>query len=96
MNLATLSSLTQEENESNIYVFPNPTHSVFNIDFINASPGEYRLNIFNMLGESVYNDHIDVTGTTSEKINMSEMPTGHYLLEISNNKNIFHKKLLID
>ncbi|MBE50855.1 MAG: hypothetical protein CMP51_04105 [Flavobacteriales bacterium] len=96
MNFATVSSLTQEENESNIYVFPNPTRSVFNIDFINASPGEYRLNIFNMLGESVYNDHIDVTGTTSEKINMSEMPTGHYLLEISNSKNIFHKKLLID
>ena len=77
-------------------IFPNPNNGVFTIEV--KSPKSERLNIsiLNQSGETVFSLHdLNVIGTTSEKLDLSRLPQGSYIVQISNNSGKMTRKFVI-
>jgi len=79
-------------NKKNIKVFPNPasTHfSISNLELINLSSSELKL--FNMYGAEVLK-----TKKLNNKINISNIPSGIYIVKIVSENKQYSAKLLIN
>ena len=66
-------------------LFPNPTHSIFNI-YINES--EFSITIYNILGKMV------LKSKNSKTINISNLKTGAYFVKISTDRGSLTKKII--
>jgi len=69
------------QNKTPLNIYPNPTNNFIHLDenWINSS-----YSIFSMTGKLLFEGKL-----TSNKINVSELPKGIYLLKIENNKKTF-------
>ncbi len=77
------------ENESNsLQVYPNPAHNVLNLLSKNGELNSSNMIIFDGLGK------IWQQNTTAENIDISELPTGFYWLQIENEGKIARVKFL--
>lgn len=81
-------SINETENSGNIIVYPNPS-----IDFvvIDGLKNDNFIEIINLQGQIVKNLNISSTKTS---IDISELPTGIYIVKIKSNKELFVTKLL--
>jgi len=78
---------------SSIVVYPNPVKNTLLISMHRALKGS--LGIFNVLGEQVYSCKISSgTGTTLEKIDISNIPSGIYILTIESGGQRLNEKLI--
>ncbi len=79
--------------DSNVSVYPNPTTDVINIDFVNME-NEYKLEIFNLLGQTVRFKNLD---GRNNSINISSLTAGVYFVKIKdlNNNEFITKKVII-
>ena len=80
-------------------VFPNPvTGKQFNVQLVNQQTGNYQIQLFNHLGQSVYNTRVSVTnGNQLIAITPDhKLPAGNYILELSilNGKSITTKLVI--
>lgn len=88
-------SVENEFVNSNIKIFPNPVS-----DFLNISMGElkdniYKVEIINSNGQIVYSKQQYFLNKQQESLNISYLPIGFYILNITDNKNsIFYKKFV--
>ncbi len=74
------------ESENSLFVFPNPTNSNLNIEFMEAKDKDVKLQIFNYSGKLMIENHIsDFSGFTN--INLADFLPGFYLLKIDYNTN---------
>jgi hypothetical protein len=76
----TPSSL-ENTNKKDIYIFPNPTHDILIINGIEAQ----NLRIYDLQGKVVHREH----GT---EVNVSNLPSGTYLLQVGTQVVRFIKK----
>ncbi|MRX41285.1 T9SS type A sorting domain-containing protein [Flavobacterium sp. LC2016-23] len=65
---------------SNLRVYPNPSHDVFNIEADTAA----KIEVYDSLGKEIRTENIN-EGTS--KLDMSSYPTGLYFLKITNENN---------
>jgi hypothetical protein len=74
-------TIVLRKNFKNCIVYPNPVNEFLyiNINFNN-------IKIFDMLGN-------EILSSKSNKINVSHLPTGNYIIEIKKDQNIFRKKI---
>ncbi|AEV98037.1 carbohydrate-binding protein [Niastella koreensis] len=67
-------------------VFPNPvTGKLINVQLVNEPTGNYQVQLFNHLGQSVYNTKVSVTNG-NQRISITpdrKLPSGNYILELS-------------
>ena len=77
--LATNSQIISEL----IKVFPNPCHSIVHIDWGKAfeKGSSIELNLYNLMGKLMFSEKID-SYATSHQLNVSEFPSGLYLLNV--------------
>ena len=78
-----------KQNGSTINIYPNPATNEIKIS--NLSPEENQISIYNLLGERVANF---LKVGNSININISDLPSGIYMLTVSNNKKISCKKFV--
>jgi glutathione peroxidase len=75
-------SVNQEENNSNVIVFPNPAINFIdiNINYSNLLKNSYssKILIYNTIGECLISQKID----TYERINIEPLPSGLYFVRI--------------
>jgi hypothetical protein len=80
-------------------VFPNPvTGKQINVQLINQATGNYHIQLFNHLGQSVYNTKVSVTNS-NQLITITpdhKLPSGNYILELSvlNGKPVTNKLVI--
>jgi carboxypeptidase T len=60
-------------------IFPNPTNSMLNI---NTNLSDYSIKIYNLMGQQLYSTE---SNHGMQKINVSELTTGMYFIEIRSN-----------
>ena len=85
-----MSATAVSENYSgSIRIYPNPTTGIINIEGINQ---ESVILIYNSFGEQVFNYKLNGTA----KIDLSENPKGIYIIKISNSKEIYFQKLIMN
>jgi hypothetical protein len=67
-------------------VFPNPvTGKQINVQLVNEPTGNYQVQLFNHLGQSVYNTKVSVANG-NQRITITpghQLPSGNYMLELS-------------
>jgi len=78
-----------EELAQKFSVYPNPAHDILNID--NQEQFDYKVQITDLTGKSI----LKQTAEGNIRIDVSNLPTGMYLVKISNHKDSFVQKLII-
>ena len=90
----TVASLSVNETEvlnHKISIYPNPAKNQFNLDFDSTHIDINKIQIFNILGEKVFE-----TNTISEKITFGMIPSGMYFVKIISNTFEVTKKLMVE
>lgn len=78
---------------STFNVFPNPSNGTFNINFSKQPTTNKRIELFNVLGQSVYKSK---TKQKHLQLNLSHLQKGIYLIKIEDNNTSTVKKLIIN
>jgi hypothetical protein len=79
----------------NLKLYPNPSKDILNI-IISGNDDIFKLSIINMQGQEVYTEKsVNFSNTKNKSIDISNLPTGIYVLSLTSDKNKFYEKLVI-
>lgn len=87
------SALLEQEEVSQLNVFPNPSEGMFTIQGT-FSGNDGFCNVYNLMGELVSSKKMTLNPEMT--LNLSHLNSGMYLIEISDNDQIFRSKVLIN
>ena len=81
--MAEASSFEQME----ISLYPNPTNGFFNllIDATDMENGDVTIEIFNLVGQTIYSHTEQMQGQRLHAIDLSNNPAGQYLVKVKMN-----------
>ena len=90
-----------EENEVNydFEVYPNPTEGILNLSLNNFTGDQIQLAIYSELGQLVYNDQIsdnNAEGYWNKTIDISHLPRGIYLLNVTSDDQTATKRVVVE
>ena len=89
-------NIQDNDNQSSIEVFPNPTSGVINVVLTNTIHNTTTIKLTNILGEVFYLEGLtNFNGQYNKEIDLSKNPKGIYFLEISSPTNTFTKKIIL-
>jgi len=88
---SVFNNTTETELISN--VFPNPTHSVLNIEFSKTRSSNLKINLFDLSGRLIYSQQ-NVTQPTVT-INVSELETGTYIIVLSEGSKVNRRLFVV-
>lgn len=82
---------------NSLEIYPNPTSDEINIQFAIHENAEIFFEIIDVSGRKVYEGKHEnvIAGLVSRKINLSEIPTGNYLIQINVNGSVIQENLTI-
>lgn len=83
---------TEDAEQDDIKLHPNPAKGTFKIDF--PSGGFFKIEIVNAAGQKVYDRSLN-TSRTSYEIK-TRLPAGTYIIRLFRQEKVFHKRLAID
>ncbi len=86
----TITGTREIQEQFNVNINPNPNQGLFNVDLPQNSKN-LKLLIFNLLGEVVYN--VQLVGI-SNKVNVSQLPAGLYVIKISDENHLITRKFI--
>ena len=86
LNITVRNSTGVSELDANTKLYPNPTYGKVNIE----CQGMTRVSIYNTVGQMVYDKEVD---TDQVSIDLSQQPTGSYLVRIITEQGTVVKKL---
>lgn len=70
---------------SGIKVYPNPNSGMFNVEFTDLN-GTYSITMRNIVGQIVAQERVNVAGNNVTTMNLDNLSSGLYLLEVADNK----------
>jgi len=79
-----LTSNNEIINEPEIKIYPNPVSNVLNIE---SSKLVHKISIFDLTGKELY---IKSINNTTERFDLSELPSGMYILQLTFNDSTLH------
>jgi len=77
-------------------IHPSPTDGAFTLDFQNASPQNFDITIFNVLGEMIYTHHYDALNEAEVHLDLQGNPSGIYFVEVRNARERITKKIVLN
>jgi len=83
------------ENVKSSLVYPNPSTGQVTVQLNEKVQGPVSLNIYNRIGQLVFQTDENATPESQIKLNISDMDTGIYFLEVMGNNMRFSEKLVI-
>ncbi len=87
-------SLVQEPTiDETIYTYPNPANSLLNIA-VNDQSGKLNFRVIDMNGKVLIDKKENISANSIYPLNIADLQSGAYILEIINGKDIFHKKFI--
>ncbi len=93
INGLNYADVNEEKLLSGIEIFPNPTNSLVSISSNELLKGETTISLYNILGENIKNWNINNFGF-SNSINIEDLPSGNYILKVSNEEKTIHEKIV--
>ncbi len=76
-------------------VYPNPNNGVFNIKFTPTS-NNVEVAVFDIRGRSIYNKAYSISQTFNESINIGNVQSGIYLLNVKDGTRTVTKKIIVE
>ena len=86
--------ISENENNSNFSIFPNPSSNIFNLVFENITVNG-SIKVFNSLGQEVYDKEIKNNSTFNDVIDLTGKPKGIYYIKLNSEKSDMTKKLIL-
>jgi len=89
---------------SNIYdiqinsfnIYPNPSRDIFNVSFVSDEVQNLSISIINVVGEAIYTADLDqFVSQFTKEVSLATYPKGIYFLEITTDKGVINKKLIL-
>lgn len=80
-----------ETTHSELYVYPNPSNGIFNINLINNSDNVATIEVFNALGDIVLSNSIN---SNRIKVDIQNQQKGIYLIKVNVGNKIFYEKVV--
>jgi hypothetical protein len=77
--------------KSKITIYPNPSDGIYNFN-LTVQDIDTQIQVFNLLGEQVYSSIL--SGKQENKIDLSNLAKGCYLVKLSNSESITTQKLI--
>jgi len=90
---AEVVGITERELKAGISIYPNPCAGIVYLDNLKLS-GNYKLKIYDILGKCVAEKKMTNVNAT-EKIDLSGLPNGIFVIEISSGSDIFREKIIL-
>lgn len=83
-------------NANGLSIFPNPNDGNFTISFYSEDKENFKLELFNDIGQIVYTESLSgIQGSFSKQISLGKYATGVYTLVLSDSKNESKRKVLV-
>ena len=77
-------------------IFPNPSNGIFNVTFYSNEIEDYKISIKNLVGQEISSIKLtNVIGEINKKIDMENLSSSVYIIELSNNNYSITKNLII-
>ncbi|MFN3446613.1 MAG: T9SS type A sorting domain-containing protein, partial [Bacteroidia bacterium] len=91
-----VTSLDEVTNETSLSIYPNPSTGKFNISTKESMTGKTEVTLYNVLGAKVYSESITMNGSTTAEINAEGLlPSGIYLLQLTNNGKQYTQRVTV-
>lgn len=82
-------------NQSELLIYPNPSTGIFNIE-LDTKASQVRYSVFNLEGKLISSNIVNPTGgKVNQKLNLSHLPNGVYILQVVNGSETISQKLII-
>ena len=82
---------------NNFKVYPNPSNGIFNLEFNSKNTSDVEINIYDMMGRSILTRIFKNKSTTFlESINIQNISSGVYILQVKRGNEISSQKLQIN
>ncbi|MFD2822579.1 reprolysin-like metallopeptidase [Lacinutrix iliipiscaria] len=82
--------------ENSLIIYPNPNDGVFNIKLNSTSNQDINVEVFDIRGRSILNQSFSNTGRFNESINLNNVQSGMYLLNINDGDKKATRKVIIN
>ena len=89
-----VTSISTSESLSDLSIFPNPAHDFIRIDLASSLMSPLQVRLINTSGQSVSAITLAAARTYSEKIDLSALPSGVYVLQLQNDEGFIARKIV--
>ena len=77
-------------------VYPNPSRDIFNVSLTSEEAQTINVKVVNLIGEVMYSESLeDFQGYYEKGIDLSKKAKGVYFLEITAEKGVVNKKVIL-
>ena len=85
-----------EVSDSDIEIFPNPTNRVFHVEMTLSESIDLQMQVMDIHGRIVYKESMNnLGGKVSKSIDLSDEPSGTYLLRFINGEQVKNRKIVL-
>jgi hypothetical protein len=77
-----------------LLVFPNPNDGLFTVLFTTSEKMEGKLTLQNLIGTTIFSD-LGILPNSKLDLNLSEIPSGVYILRLQQQNKVFTQKIII-
>ena len=98
LNICTIQPLSIDDNEikiSDLIIYPNPNNGNFNIQFTSTSGNEIKVNVHDMRGREIFNKTYSNTGFFNEDLQLNNVQSGVYLVNVQDGNRKEVKKIVV-
>jgi len=92
LNAPASTNILEVFNINNIVLFPNPSHGIFNL-LLPEIKNNVKIKVFNLIGKLVY--EIESKQNQNIVIDISNNPTGQYLIQLEIDNLVISKKIIL-
>lgn len=89
-------SVNEVSNNSELFVYPNPTNGIISVDLLLDKPETILIEIMDISGQLVYSQQFSGSDFYSKKIDMSGKAKGLYLVNVITEQNISTRKIILE
>jgi hypothetical protein len=93
LSTTALTNETFLENQFSIY--PNPNKGSFTIEFKELA-NSFSVEVFDITGKTIYENNYDQSANLSQMINLDNVNSGIYFINVKSDKGLVTKKLVIE
>lgn len=88
--------IDESELNNSVKIYPNPSNGVFELEFDSSIGSNIQVSVSNMSGQIVYSNQIESINTNNKSIDLRDLTSGIYSINIISDNHSVNKKLVIE
>ena len=94
--IAVPASIVESQFNGTLFLYPNPSNDIVNIELNNVQNDFYDISVKNILSQVVYSKSFKVHNYLTESIDFSNYEKGTYIVTVKNSDSITTRKIIIE